>query len=48
MRASNDQYLRIYYAWKKSLPPMQIAKQLKLVPLTVIREYLRLDEGVSS
>lgn len=49
MKPSKEQYAHIYTCWKHSLPPMKVAKQLQLVPLTVIKEYVRLDEqdGIS-
>ena len=34
----------IYSAWCQALPPLQVAKALRLVPLTVIAEYVRLDD----
>jgi hypothetical protein len=34
----------IYSAWRRGLPPLQVAKVLGLVPLTVIAEYVRLDD----
>lgn len=33
----------IYSAWSRGLPPIEVAKTLRLAPLTVIREYVRLD-----
>lgn len=44
MRPSLDQMNHIYEAWRKSLPPLFVAQTLRLVPMTVIREYVRLDE----
>lgn len=35
----------IYSAWSRGLPPLEVAKALRLAPLTVIREYVRLDES---
>lgn len=34
----------IYSAWCQALPPLQVAKALRLVPETVIAEYVRLDD----
>lgn len=34
----------IYSAWCQALPPLQVAKALRLVPETVISEYVRLDD----
>jgi len=34
----------IYSAWSQSMPPLQVAKALRLVPETVIAEYVRLDD----
>jgi hypothetical protein len=34
----------IYSAWCQGFPPLQVAKALRLVPLTVITEYVRLDD----
>jgi hypothetical protein len=34
----------IYSAWCQALPPLQVAKALRLVPSTVITEYVRLDD----
>ncbi len=45
MKPSAEQYISIYHAWKASAPPLKVAKALRLVPATVIAEYLRLDEG---
>lgn len=36
----------IYSAWCQALPPIQVAKALRLVPETVIAEYVRLDDLV--
>lgn len=47
MKPSAEQMDRIYQAWQQSLPPLQVAKALRLVPLTVIAEYVRLDELAS-
>ena len=44
MRPSPEQMDRIYQAWQRGLGPVAVAKQLRLVPMTVIREYVRLDE----
>jgi len=44
MKPSMEQYERIYQAWQQCLPPLYVARQLRLVPLTVISEYVRLDE----
>jgi hypothetical protein len=45
MKPSAEQMDRIYLAWQQGLPPTEVAKRLRLVPLTVIREYVRLDEA---
>ena len=34
----------IYSAWSQGLPPLEVAKALRLVPMTVISEYVRLDD----
>ena len=34
----------IYSAWCQAMPPLQVAKALGLVPMTVIAEYVRLDD----
>lgn len=34
----------IYSAWCQAMPPLQVAKALGLVPMTVISEYVRLDD----
>lgn len=34
----------IYSAWCQALPPLQVAKALRLIPSTVITEYVRLDD----
>lgn len=36
----------IYSAWCQALPPLQVAKALRLKPETVITEYVRLDDDV--
>lgn len=38
----------IYSAWSKGLPPLEVAKALRLSPQTVIAEYVRLDEMARS
>lgn len=48
MKPTVDQYARIYNAWQQSLPALQVAKRLRLVPVTVIAEYVRLDEVVQA
>ncbi len=45
MRPSPLQMDSIYQAWQQGLPPTQVAKALRLVLSTVIREYVRLDEA---
>lgn len=35
---------RIRSMWQQRMPPLQVAKLLRLVPITVIAEYVRLDE----
>jgi len=47
MKPSSEQMDRIYQAWQRGLPPIQVAEELRLVPLTVIREYVRLDDLVA-
>jgi hypothetical protein len=44
MRPSAEQMDRIYQAWRDGLPPITTAQELRLVPLTVIREFVRLDD----
>jgi hypothetical protein len=44
MRPSAEQMDHIYQAWRNGMPPITTAQRLRLVPLTVIREYVRLDE----
>jgi hypothetical protein len=44
MTISQDQYARIYDAWRRSVPPMQVANVLRLNPKTVIRRYVELDD----
>jgi hypothetical protein len=44
MKPSPIQLDTIRQAWQMSLPPLEVAKALRLVPATVIREYVRLDE----
>jgi hypothetical protein len=34
----------IYSAWCQAMPPLQVAKALGRVPMTVISEYVRLDD----
>jgi hypothetical protein len=34
----------IYSAWCQAMPPLQVAKALRLKPETVITEYVRLDD----
>lgn len=43
MKPSLEQYSRIYQGWSKSLSPLSLARTLRLVPATVIAEYIRLD-----
>lgn len=43
MKPSLQQMADIYSAWTQFLPPLEVAKTLRLAPLTVIREYIRLD-----
>jgi hypothetical protein len=44
MKPSSEQMQRIYIAWSYGRPPLTVAKELRLAPLTVIREYVRLDD----
>lgn len=44
MKPSPEQMANIYSAWCQALPPLQVAKALRLVPMTVITEYVRLDD----
>lgn len=43
MPLSSEKKQLIFIGWQHSVPPIQLAKQLRLVPLTVIAEYVRLD-----
>lgn len=43
-KPSLEQMSRIYSAWMQGHPPIKTAKALRLTTLTVIREYVRLDE----
>lgn len=43
-KPSQDQLSRIYDAWLLSFPPLEVATYLRLSPITVIREYVRLDD----
>ena len=43
MSPSPKQMARIQSAWSQAMPPLAVAAELRLVPLTVIREYVRLD-----
>lgn len=36
----------IYSGWCQSFPPIELARLLRLVPQTVIAEYVRLDDLV--
>jgi hypothetical protein len=45
MKPSPEQMDHIYSAWCQALPPLQVAKALRLVPTTVITEYVRLDDA---
>lgn len=44
MKPSTQQMADIYSAWERGLPPSQVAQALRLVYMTVLREYVRLDE----
>lgn len=44
MKPSPFQMSNIYQAWCRGLPPLEIAAELRLVPITVIAEYVRLDD----
>ena len=44
MKPSPAQYGRIYQAWERALPPLAVARALRLAPSTVIAEYVRLDD----
>lgn len=48
MKPSPFQMSNIYQAWSRGLPPLAVAAELRLVPMTVIAEYVRLDELSSS
>lgn len=43
-QCSDQTKANIYSAWSQGLPPLQVAQALRLVPLTVITEYVRLDD----
>lgn len=43
-QCSVDTKAEIYSAWCQGLPPLEVAKALRLVPMTVITEYVRLDD----
>lgn len=43
-QCSLDTKADIYSAWCQGMPPLQVAKALLLAPLTVITEYVRLDD----
>lgn len=43
MKPSPFQISNIYQAYRAGLSPMQTAQLLRLVPSTVIAEYVRLD-----
>lgn len=45
MKPSALQFDRIYRGWMRGMSPLECAKRLRLVPMTVIREYVRLDEA---
>lgn len=45
MKPSPEQYSHIHEAYLLSLPPLKVARALRLTPITVIKEYLRLDEA---
>lgn len=44
MKPSQFQMSNIYQAWCRGLGPIDVASVLRLAPITVIREYVRLDE----
>jgi hypothetical protein len=44
MKPSQFQMSNIYQAWCRGLPPLEVASELRLVPITVIAEYVRLDD----
>jgi hypothetical protein len=43
-QCSTQTRVAIHSAWRRGLPPIQVAHMLGLVPMTVIAEYVRLDE----
>ena len=43
-QCSAETKAEIYSAWCQGFPPLQVAKALRLVPITVITEYVRLDD----
>ena len=43
MKPSPFQMSNIYQAYRAGMPPLDAASLLRLSPLTVITEYLRLD-----
>lgn len=42
-QCSTQTRVDIHSAWRRGLPPLQVAKMLGLAPSTVIAEYVRLD-----
>jgi len=44
MKPSPYQMSNIYQAWSHAVPPLVAAQMLRLVPATVIAEYVRLDD----
>jgi hypothetical protein len=43
-QCSAETKAEIYSAWCQGFPPLEVAKALRLVPITVITEYVRLDD----
>jgi hypothetical protein len=43
MKPSPFQMSNIYLAYQQGVPPLTVASVLRLVPSTVIAEYVRLD-----
>ena len=44
MKPSRSQMSNIYQAYRLGLSPLEAARVLRLAPITIIAEYLRLDD----
>jgi hypothetical protein len=44
MKPSAQQMDNIYCCWQRSIPPTEVSRVLRLAYMTVLREYVRLDE----